>query len=148
MTTLLVILLFVFMLITGFWIMHRIDIFIKDGNIIDSSEGRLKAGLLIFGSHESYCFAVQKGISCTELINPLFPQDNCCYSGLLILSDDDSVNLSLFRDARASDPDICLIVRCMNPLLKEIYIELGACRVLMPDQSADEVLKEFWRTLK
>lgn len=135
-------------IILGYMIMRRIDNFITDGGFVDSREGRRKMGVLIFGSHAAACAALSAGIQCTELTEPALPQDNCYYSAILVLSERESENLALCRAARQEDPDICIIVRCADSRLKEVYAELGACHIFSPDEPVEAMLSQLWGILK
>jgi hypothetical protein len=135
-------------IILGYLIMRRIDSFIADGGFIDSREGRRKMGVLIFGSHAAACAALNAGIQCTELVEPALPQNNGYYSAIFILSEHESENLALCRAAHQEDPDLCIIVRCADSRLKEVYTKLGACHVLSPDEPVEAMLSELWGILK
>jgi hypothetical protein len=132
----------------GYLIMRRIDNFMAGGGFADSREGRRKMGVLVFGSHAAACAALDAGIQCTELTEPVLPQDNGYYSAIFILSEREPENLALCRAARREDPDILIIVRCADSCLKEVYTELGACHILTPDQPVEAMLSELWRMLK
>lgn len=140
-------LLFLYLTAIGFVITHKFDLFIEHGGILDSPEGRRKAGILIYGYDNAIRTAKQMGILHTVLETPVFPDDKYSYAALLALSDKEEENLVLCREAYKNDPDICLIVRCINPAMKEWYEEMGACRVIMPNESVEEVLKDLWKIL-
>lgn len=139
--------LFVYLAAVGFWITHKFDLFIGQGGILDSPEGRCKAGVLIYGNDNATRGAQQFGIVHTVLETPVFPNDKYSYVALLALSENEEENLVLCREAYKNDPDICLIVRCIDPAMREWYEEMGACRVIMPDESVEEVLKDLWKIL-
>ncbi len=135
-------------IILGYVMMRRIDNFIADGGFVDSREGRRRMGVLIFGSHAAVSAALNAGIQCTELTEPVLPQDNGYYSAILVLSEYESENLALCRAAHQEDPDICIIVRCADSRLKEVYTKLGACRIFTPGEPVETMLSQLWGILK
>lgn len=132
----------------GYLMILRLDKFILHEEAIENNIGRRKMGILIFGCNDAVSEARKNGIQYIELAEPILPQGEDYYSAMLILSDNESENIALCQAAHQYDPDIYIIVKCVNYNMKDVYNELGADRIIMPDESTNMVLAEIWRTLK
>lgn len=132
----------------GYIIVSRVDKFISKDSLNCSIKGKRRMGLLIFGSYDAVCEARREGIQYTELTEPVLPENEDYYSAILLLSKNDDENLELCRAVSKYDPDILIIVKCENANLRDVFKELGADRVILPDESTKMVLTEVWRAMK
>ena len=127
----------------GYAVMCRVDRFIESGGIVDSPQGRVNQGALIYGAPEIAQKIREMGIKCRVLSDPTFPEDGL-YSALFALSASDDENLTLCRSAKNSDPGIYLIVRCNEIRLYEIFEVAGADRILGAGEPIDSLIAELW----
>ena len=132
----------------GYVMVKRFDTFVDSGGIPYSPEVREKKGILIHGSPDAVRAAKKHNVLYAELKNAEFPKDGCCFSTALFLSDNEADNLRLCREARAYDPDVYIIVKCLDMRMKEVYYDCGASYIVSPEESADKLLAEIRRAIQ
>jgi len=130
------------LLVLGFFVMRRMDNFIERGGILDSPQGRVNQGILLFGAPAVEEKIHKIGMKCKILTEPIFPEDGL-YVALFALSQDDKKNLSLCHMARQADPGITMIARCSAPNLQGVFEAMGVSRLLGPEESVDPLLAEL-----
>lgn len=130
------------LLTLGYFVMRRLDDFIERGGILDSPQGRVNQGILIYGAPEVEEKIHKIGMKCKILTDPVFPEDGL-YSALFALSQDDRGNLALCHMARQADPGITIIARCSAPNLQGVFKTMGVSRLLGAGEPVDLLLAEL-----
>ena len=130
-------------LVLGGFLMHRVDLFMTRGSVIESPKGRANRGVLVYGAADLVPRIRRAGVQCGELTDPMLPEDGS-YVALFALSGDDGKNIALCRGAKHADPGIYVIARCCDPNLCDAYGDAGADRILMAGESVDALITELW----
>ncbi|MEA4816432.1 MAG: NAD-binding protein [Lachnospiraceae bacterium] len=128
--------------IFGYAIMCRIDRFVDRGGIIDSLQGRVNQGALVYGAPDVADKLQKFGIKCRALSEPSFPEDGF-YSAIFALSANDDKNMVICNAAKRADPGIYIIARCNEPSFYEIFKSVGVKRILSANEPIDSLLAEL-----
>ncbi|MEA4933787.1 MAG: NAD-binding protein [Lawsonibacter sp.] len=130
-------------ILLGYLVMCRLDNFLERGGILDSPQGRVNQGVLVYGAPDVAEKINRAGMKCRNLAALPFPEDGL-YSALFALSGDDRGNLAICHAAKHADPGITIIARCSAPELRGVFETMGANRLLGTDESIDALLAELW----
>jgi len=129
-------------MVLGYAVMCRIDRFIEKGGIVDSFNGRINQGALIYGAPDVADKFWKSGIKCRVLTKPFFPEDGL-YSAIFALSANDDENIIICNAAKHADPGIYIVARCNEPRLNEIFKSVGVKRILSANEPIDSFLAEL-----
>lgn len=130
------------MIVLGYLVMRGIDRFIGNGGFVDSQQGRVNCGVLIYAAPETVVQIQKAGMKCTTIATPDFPEDGF-YSAVFALSGNDRENLAICRAAKHFDPEIYMVARCSEPELYEAFEAAGIHRILGAGESAYSLLAEL-----